>query len=310
MFFKNAIYSPPHARTLDVPSFTQLVRVRGNGQKKVVLKQTMSSEQDKSKQDQNESSVVYQDLIERLSPDEAFFEMANSPIISFRITDSSPSSSTVSTSGSNLIHIEQKQELENSCGGIVWESAFALAEYLRKQNVFKKNKKHKIRDCIDIGAGTGFLGIWVHKQKRIPNIVERTVITDTMECFELMKRNVKRNFSENDESSKTIDVQPLDWTSEKDLDALATTGRGKFDLLVATDVIFAERLVEPLIRCLKTLIDPDRGVCYVCAQPRDKVAFELFQEVCAKEFSQFRRVPEEELAFSFDAECKLFEMRL
>jgi predicted nicotinamide N-methyase len=273
----------------------------------------MTSEQDKSKQDQNESSVVYQDLIERLSPDEAFFEMANSPIISFRITDSSPSSSTVSTSGSNLIHIEQKQELENSCGGIVWESAFALAEYLRKQNVFKKNKKHKIRDCIDIGAGTGFLGIWVHKQKRIPNIpniVERTVITDTMECFELMKRNVKRNFSESDESSKTIDVQPLDWTSEKDLDALATTGRGKFDLLVATDVIFAERLVEPLIRCLKTLIDPDRGVCYVCAQPRDKVAFELFQEVCAKEFSQFRRVPEEELAFSFDAECKLFEMRL
>jgi predicted nicotinamide N-methyase len=105
-------------------------------------------------------------------------------------------------------------------------------------------------------------------------------------------------------------VKPLDWTSKKDLDALAMTGRGKFDLLLATDVIFAERLVEPLIRCLKTLIDPEKGVCYVCAQPRDKLAFELFQELSAKEFSQFRKVPEEELDFSFDAECKLFEMRL
>ena len=110
--------------------------------------------------------------------------------------------------------------------------------------------------------------------------------------------------------SRWIDVKPLDWTSKKDLDALATTGRGKFDLLLATDVIFAERLVEPLIRCLKTLIDPEKGVCYVCAQPRDKLAFELFQELSAKEFSQFRKVPEEELDFSFDAECKLFEMRL
>jgi len=216
-----------------------------------------------------------------------------------------------------MIHVEQKQELENSCGGIVWESAFALAEYLRK-TVFEKKKKNAtkttlLRDCIDIGAGTGFLGIWVHKVAKM----QRTVLTDTMKCFDLMRRNVERNFSSNDDddddderSHATIDVKPLDWTSKQDLDALTTTGRGKFDLLVATDVIFAERLVEPLILCLKTLIDPERGVCYVCAQPRDKAAFELFQDLCAKEFREFRKVPKEELDFSFDAECELFEMRL
>ena len=264
----------------------------------------MTSESDKGEQQEHVIVAQYQDLLAKLSPDEAFFEMANSPIVSFRID----SSSTVS----DVIRVEQKQELENSCGGIVWESAFALAEYLRKRvlkNQKKKNQKTVIRDCIDIGAGTGFLGIWIHKT--IPNM-ERTVVTDTIECFDLMQRNVERNFSNDndDSSSKTIDVKPLDWTSKKDLDALATTGRGKFDLLVATDVIFAERLVEPLIRCLKTLIDPEKGVCYVCAQPRDKLAFELFQELSAKEFSQFRKVPEEELDFSFDAECKLFEMRL
>ena len=146
--------------------------------------------------------------------------------------------------------------------------------------------------------------------------MQRTVLTDTMKCFDLMRRNVERNFSSNDDdddderSHATIDVKPLDWTSKQDLDALTTTGRGKFDLLVATDVIFAERLVEPLILCLKTLIDPERGVCYVCAQPRDKAAFELFQDLCAKEFREFRKVPQEELDFSFDAECELFEMRL
>ena len=280
-----------------------------------------------------ERVVEYRDLLSKLSPDEAFFEMANCPVVSFQIAEDDFHSSTVfhpeksrtttssSSSNARMIHVEQKQELENSCGGIVWESAFALAEYLRK-TVFEKKKKKKkkknatkttlLRDCIDIGAGTGFLGIWVHKVAKM----QRTVLTDTMKCFDLMRRNVERNFSSNDDdddderSHATIDVKPLDWTSKQDLDALTTTGRGKFDLLVATDVIFAERLVEPLILCLKTLIDPERGVCYVCAQPRDKAAFELFQDLCAKEFREFRKVPQEELDFSFDAECELFEMRL
>ena len=275
-----------------------------------------------------ERVVEYRDLLSKLSPDEAFFEMANCPVVSFQSStvfhpESRTTTTTTSSSSSNarMIHVEQKQELENSCGGIVWESAFALAEYLRK-TVFmheKKKKKKKnatkttlLRDCIDIGAGTGFLGIWVHKVAKM----QRTVLTDTMKCFDLMRRNVERNFSSNDDdddderSHATIDVKPLDWTSKQDLDALTTTGRGKFDLLVATDVIFAERLVEPLILCLKTLIDPERGVCYVCAQPRDKAAFELFQDLCAKEFREFRKVPKEELDFSFDAKCELFEMRL
>ena len=287
--------------------------------------------------DGSERVVEYRDLLSKLSPDEAFFEMANCPVVSFQIAEDDFHSSTVfhpeksrtttttttttssSSSNARMIHVEQKQELENSCGGIVWESAFALAEYLRK-TVFEKKKKKKnatkttlLRDCIDIGAGTGFLGIWVHKVAKM----QRTVLTDTMKCFDLMRRNVERNFSSNDDddddderSHATIDVKPLDWTSKQDLDALTTTGRGKFDLLVATDVIFAERLVEPLILCLKTLIDPERGVCYVCAQPRDKAAFELFQDLCAKEFREFRKVPQEELDFSFDAECELFEMRL
>jgi predicted nicotinamide N-methyase len=286
--------------------------------------------------DGSERVVEYRDLLSKLSPDEAFFEMANCPVVSFQIAEDDFHSSTVfhpeksrtttttttttssSSSNARMIHVEQKQELENSCGGIVWESAFALAEYLRK-TVFEKKKKKKnatkttlLRDCIDIGAGTGFLGIWVHKVAKM----QRTVLTDTMKCFDLMRRNVERNFSSNDDdddderSHATIDVKPLDWTSKQDLDALTTTGRGKFDLLVATDVIFAERLVEPLILCLKTLIDPERGVCYVCAQPRDKAAFELFQDLCAKEFREFRKVPKEELDFSFDAECELFEMRL
>ena len=281
-----------------------------------------------------ERVVEYRDLLSKLSPDEAFFEMANCPVVSFQIAEDDFHSSTVfhpeksrtttttssSSSNARMIHVEQKQELENSCGGIVWESAFALAEYLRKTVFMHEKKKKKnatkttlLRDCIDIGAGTGFLGIWVHKVAKM----QRTVLTDTMKCFNLMRRNVERNFSSNDDddddderSHATIDVKPLDWTSKQDLDALTTTGRGKFDLLVATDVIFAERLVEPLILCLKTLIDPERGVCYVCAQPRDKAAFELFQDLCAKEFREFRKVPKEELDFSFDAECELFEMRL
>ena len=94
----------------------------------------MTPESDKKGQQEHVVVAQYQDLLAKLSPDEAFFEMANSPIVSFRID----SSSTVSD---EVIRVEQKQELENSCGGIVWESAFALAEHLRKRVV--KNQKQK-----------------------------------------------------------------------------------------------------------------------------------------------------------------------
>jgi len=127
----------------------------------------MTSESDKEEQQERVVVAQYQDLLAKLSPDEAFFEMANSPIVSFRID----SSSTVSD---EVIRVEQKQELENSCGGIIWESAFALAEYLRKRVLKNQKQKTVIRDCIDIGAGTGFLRIWVHKT--IPNM-ERIVLT-------------------------------------------------------------------------------------------------------------------------------------
>ena len=102
-----------------------------------------------------ERVVEYRDLLSKLSPDEAFFEMANCPVVSFQIAEDDLHSSTVfhpesrtttttssSSSNARMIHVEQKLELENSCGGIVWESAFALAEYLRK-TVFMHEKKKK-----------------------------------------------------------------------------------------------------------------------------------------------------------------------
>jgi hypothetical protein len=85
----------------------------------------MTSESDKGEQQEHVVVAQYQDLLAKLSPDEAFFEMANSPIVSFRID----SSSTVSD---EVIRVEQKQELENSC----WRHCLGIR--VRTGRVFEK----------------------------------------------------------------------------------------------------------------------------------------------------------------------------
>lgn len=265
-----------------------------------------------------ETVLIYQDLLDRIGPNECFFELANLDIFGYKISrhrskllNDKPNNDDKGKKKEEIIEIEQNKNMENSCGGIVWESAFALANYLEKRfddyddfGVHQDGNK-KVLSCADLGSGTGFLGIYCAKKFK-----HRTTVTDTIDCVELMERNVKRNSLFNENEDCLCDVFELDWEREEHVERLREK-KGTFDLIVATDVIFAERLVDPLIKCIRMLLNEKSGVCFVCAQPRDENAFGSFQERCMETFSMFRRVPNEELSFDdLDSECKLFEMRV
>ena len=240
-------------------------------------------------EEEEEEGICYQELLKKneQTPEEAFFELANNKCVRYH------------GKGGVQVVVQQRQDVQTNCGGIVWESAFALADYLSSNALVKKRRFSR---QLELGSGTGMLGIYLHKLLGI----QKTVLTDTHECILNLKSNVQLNkLDEN-----RIAVEELDWTNESHLkNVLARdSGGAPFDLVFATDVLYSQKLIEPLIRVIDKTMDERGSVCYVCSQPRDERAFEMFQKKCASNFGAgFRRI--EEFDFKHDSECVLFEIR-
>ena len=211
--------------------------------------------------------------------------------------------------------VEQDQSLHNSCGGIVWESAFCLAGYLRRcvrrrctEPPISRTGGLDACSVLEVGAGCGLLGM-----SMVVMGARRVVLTDHPDAMPLLRRNVQRNAdalrrddgdgdddddvggdvvagvsrrsgihgedstptpSSSSPSSSFARCMPLDWEDDSHLDAVAALG--PFDVILATDVVFSVKLVDPLLRCVKACAGP-RTVTWVCLQERCPDAFAAFK---------------------------------
>ena len=100
-----------------------------------------------------------------------------------------------SRAGEVELVVEQDQSLHDSCGGIVWESAYALEQYMRL-NIGRicasppVKRKRGLSRCkvLELGAGAGLLGLAVAARG-----AKATVLTDHPNAMPLLERNVRRN---------------------------------------------------------------------------------------------------------------------
>ncbi|KAK3282319.1 hypothetical protein CYMTET_9944 [Cymbomonas tetramitiformis] len=159
-------------------------------------------------------------LEEAIDRDEAFFELANAKAVRFSV-------------GGKHIDVTQDTALHDCCGGIIWETSFCLSRYLQKH--LRKQVSRQLADfkVVELGAGCGLLGLVLSTMKC------SVVLTDAPPALPLLRRNVAENA---DKLTFPAKVLPLDWESSSDLNAVKE--HGPFDLLVATDVVFAERSPE------------------------------------------------------------------
>jgi predicted nicotinamide N-methyase len=125
---------------------------------------------------------------------------------------------------------------------------------------------------LEVGAGCGLLGMATAVMG-----ARRVVLTDHPDAMPLLRRNVERNADvlqkkkeekkkakrAKEEPSSTSPVarcMPLDWEDQNHLDAVAALG--PYDLILATDVVFSVKLVEPLLRCMRACAGPRTvGLC-------------------------------------------------
>ena len=224
---------------------------------------------------------------------EGFFDLANARCVRYTVavgerearegrgggegdgeTNEASGSSRADASEVELV-VEQDQSLHDSCGGIVWESAYALEQYMRL-NIGRicasppVKRKRGLSRCkvLELGAGAGLLGLAVAARG-----AKATVLTDHPNAMPLLERNVRRNSALFETRAELVgkkrkkrgdanaDTETTTTTTSKSgiqtqvhavgLDERRTRGRGgeegPFDIILATDVVFNESLVTPLL---------------------------------------------------------------
>ena len=217
----------------------------------------------------------------------AFFELANAP--AFRYDD---------------LRVRQDQSVVDSCGGIVWESAFCLVNYLRANARFASLMTREGRAAVELGCGCALVGLVVARDHGF----KRVVVTDQEKVLaDVTRANVAMNVEalEARGASTVPRAMALDWEKEEELDAVAAAG--PFDVVLGTDVLFSVPLVGKLVRCVERLMRKKKhSVCYVCVQRRSPDAHEEFLRLAKEKFEFFQA---EDVSFAEDDACEVFELR-
>jgi predicted nicotinamide N-methyase len=196
--------------------------------------------------------------------------------------------------GSGRLIIEQDKHLGK--GGLCWDAAFILGEYLihkrARWQITREAISGKATRVLELGSGTGLAGIMVAKVVRGVQLD----LTDLPSLMPLLRRNVARNF----ESSRivtgdanSVDDSPalplnraalgkvatyvLDW-GQKDFSFSA------FDVIIGADVVAS--LYDPiaLVKTIHTLSNEKTAV-YISFKERLSTIHRQFEEAMQTSFA-------------------------
>jgi len=177
-----------------------------------------------------------------------FFDLANSPTVSYRMKATS-----------DLLSVDQDNNLGETTGGIVWETSYFLGRYF-EEKIARDEIDLSSSKVLEVGAGCGLLGLILNRLKAKEVVL--TELDDSSGVLNLLRKNVSQNSGEG-----LVRACALDWSKAKD-STLFSEGANSFDLIVGTDVVFRKDLVAPLLKICCHLSKKKTGKVVFCLQER------------------------------------------
>ncbi|NXK92147.1 MT21A methyltransferase, partial [Formicarius rufipectus] len=144
---------------------------------------------------------------------------------------------------------------------VVWDAAVVLCAYLEVEGIDLRD-----RSVIELGAGTGLLGIvatllgkgfFVFFFKAIYNCSARVTLTDREAALEFLESNVQANLPS--ELRPRAVVKELTWG--KDLDNFPP---GAFDFILGADIVYLEETFAELLQTLEHLCSEQTVILLAC----------------------------------------------
>lgn len=124
---------------------------------------------------------------------------------------------------------------------------------------------------VELGAGTGYVGIWLAKMLRQPSEI---YITDLEQVLPLIRDNVATHYQpHNADTSTTVHVQRLHWGNKEDINALLADG--PIDLVIVSDCVYFPELFELLTTTLQDICNTTTKVVigYKCRSLEKEAGF-------------------------------------
>jgi len=148
-------------------------------------------------------------------------------------------------------YLSDADEVWQSTGVTLWRAATFLCEFMMKNVDLFQNKS-----SLELGAGLGLNGILAH----LMTSEGSTCLTDgDTDALIHLRENVKMNRVK--ERIDDITCHQLLWGSETSEKFLEKNSRGqKFDILLASDIIYVKSIIAPLWETVQTLLTKKNGV--------------------------------------------------
>ncbi|KAI9490408.1 putative methyltransferase-domain-containing protein [Zychaea mexicana] len=197
------------------------------------------------------------------SKDEYDFLVGNCPEGLNVVASEGPPSAWKNT----LSHLSLKQDVEQfGLAGKIWHAAYILqsyfypdtrvdpkspipAQYFRNDPSPVPTQPFRI---LELGAGTGYVGIWLANMLRQPC---EMIITDLEPVLPLIRDNVTQHYQHIvDDNSATVRVERLHWGNTSDASAILK--EGPIDLILISDCVYFPELFDILTQSLIEICSP------------------------------------------------------
>mmetsp|Transcript_1939 Transcript_1939/g.3081 ORF Transcript_1939/g.3081 Transcript_1939/m.3081 type:complete len:214 (+) Transcript_1939:71-712(+) len=167
-------------------------------------------------------------------------------------------------------------------GGDKWPAADLFCKLIASDSWKQTfSKLFSGKRCIELGSGTGIVGILVDKLYNPSEVV----ITDLEDHMSHIKHNTSLN------SCKTVSLVTYDWMEPLDI--------GSFDVILVFECVYREELYLPLIESLKSLSHPGTvimlGLTRLFAKP-------LFFKLLRSNGFYYSMVPQQALPSDYSSE--------
>ncbi|KMT01934.1 hypothetical protein BVRB_9g209550 [Beta vulgaris subsp. vulgaris] len=176
-------------------------------------------------------------------------------------------------------------------GTSVWAGSLVLVKFADRwspsnprnpnPNPYSDLLDFRAKRGIELGTGCGVAGMGLY----LLGLTD-VILTDIAPVMPALKHNLKKNKPVLKKSLKTAQLY---WANSAQMKALSPP----FDVVVATDVVYLEETVRPLVQTMLEMMAED-GVVLLGYQLRSPEADELFWKLC-REFFQVEKVPREDL---------------